>query len=68
MLCLQEELDKRRDRRIELAARKRKREEEAAKIRRTSEEGLIWSWWKVRFISSKFFWIDANGCTTVREG
>lgn len=49
MLHLQDELSKRRDKRIELATRKRTFQVSNATKKRRLDEESTWSWWKVSF-------------------
>jgi hypothetical protein len=48
---LHSELSRRRDKRIELAARRRNYEVANILKRRRAEEDSVWSWWMVRFLS-----------------
>lgn len=49
MLHLHTELSKRRDKRLELAARRRDYEVVNLTKRRRLDEDAVWSWWQVRF-------------------
>jgi hypothetical protein len=49
LLHLHSELSRRRDKRIELAARRRSYEIANILKRRRAEENAVWSWWMVRF-------------------
>jgi len=49
MQYLQQEMIKRRDKRLELASRKRSYEVANATKRRRADEDGVWSWWKVPF-------------------
>ncbi len=51
-LHLHSELSRRRDKRIELAARRRNYEVANILKRRRTEENSVWSWWMVRFSST----------------
>ena len=51
LLHLHTELSRRRDKRIELAARRRSYEIANALKRRRAEEDAVWSWWMVRLSS-----------------
>ena len=53
LLHLHSELSRRRDKRIELAARRRSYEIANILKRRRSEESAVWSWWMVRFFPFK---------------
>jgi hypothetical protein len=52
LLHLHSELSRRRDKRIELAARRRSYEIANILKRRRTEESSVWSWWMVRFFPS----------------
>jgi Sds3-like len=52
LLHLHSELSRRRDKRIELAARRRSYEIANILKRRRTEESAVWSWWMVRFFPS----------------
>lgn len=58
LLHLHSELSRRRDKRIELAARRRSYEIANIYKRRRAEESAVWSWWMVRFFPCK----SANMC------
>jgi hypothetical protein len=47
LLYLQNELERRKDKRLELAARKRTYEFSHVSRKRKLEEDATWSWWKV---------------------
>ena len=49
MLQLQTELDKRRNKRLDLAARRRDFEVANVVKRRRLDEAGVWSWWQVRY-------------------
>jgi hypothetical protein len=49
LLHLHSELSRRRDKRIELAARRRSYDIANILKRRRAEESAVWSWWMVRF-------------------
>jgi Sds3-like len=51
LIQLHAELSKRRDKRLELAARKRAYEASHVMKKRTLEEEATWSWWKVSSLS-----------------
>jgi len=53
LLHLHSELSRRRDKRIELAARRRSYEIANILKRRRAEENAVWSWWMVRFFPYK---------------
>jgi hypothetical protein len=53
LLHLHSELSRRRDKRIELAARRRSYEIANILKRRRVEESAVWSWWMVRFFQYK---------------
>jgi len=53
LLHLHSELSRRRDKRIELAARRRTYEIANIFKRRRAEESAVWSWWMVRFFPYK---------------
>lgn len=50
LIHIQKELLKRRDRRLELAARKREYELANISRKRRTNEDSTWSWWKVLYI------------------
>lgn len=54
MQHLQKELNKRRDKRLELASRKRSYEVANASKRRRADEDGVWSWWKVGYSFDAF--------------
>jgi hypothetical protein len=54
MQYLQNEMTKRRDKRLELASRKRSYEVINATKRRKADEDGVWSWWKVIVIFLRF--------------
>jgi len=54
LLHLHSELSRRRDKRIELAARRRSYEIANVLKRRRTEESAVWSWWMVRFFPYTF--------------
>ena len=47
LIHLDEELSKRRDKRLELASRRRTHEVNDAMKRKRAAENAVWSWWKV---------------------
>ena len=47
LIHLDEELSKRRDKRLELASRRRTYEVNDATKRKRAAENAVWSWWKV---------------------
>jgi len=47
LIYLDEELSKRRDKRLELASRRRTYEVNDATKRKRAAENAVWSWWKV---------------------
>ena len=47
MIYLQNELQNRHDKRLELAAKKRKYDDDHVTLMRKVEEDAVWSWWKV---------------------
>jgi len=56
MQYLQQEMIKRRDKRLELASRKRSYEIGNATKRRRADEDGVWSWWKVPLLTSTPPW------------
>ena len=48
LIHLDEELSKRRGKRLELASRRRAYEVNDAMKRKRASENAVWSWWKVR--------------------
>ena len=58
LIHLDEELSKRRDKRLELASRRRTYEINDAMKRKRAAENAVWSWWKV------FRWLNAHICGT----
>ena len=46
MIYLQNELQNRHDKRLELAAKKRKYDDDHVTLMRKVEEDAVWSWWK----------------------
>lgn len=50
MIHLQNELQVRHDRRLDLAGKKRQREDGHVSLMRKVEDDAVWSWWKVLFL------------------